>query len=488
MTNNPNIIFIFADDLGYGDVGRYNPESKVPTPNLDKLAKQGVSFTDAHAPATVCTPSRYSVMTGRMAFRAGFGDVFTGAGGPCLIEEGRLTLPGMLRDKGYTTACFGKWHIGLTFLDKDGEPICENGREPVKRIDYSRNIPDAPIHRGFDHFYGTACCCGTDYLYAFIDGDRVPLPPTGMLDKSALPKHPYSGDNRGGMAAPDFDIEELDQLFLSKSIAFMEDHVKNTPDKPFFLYHPTNAVHSPSFPSSKCRGKTDAGPHGDFIFEFDQVVGGIMDTLDRLGIADNTLLMVSSDNGPEVVSVYHMRKDYQHDGARPWRGLKRDNWEGGHRIPFIARWPEKIAADTKTDQTACLCDFMATCAALVGAQLPHNAAEDSFNMLPALLGEQPEDPPIRTHTLHQTVSLALGIRKGPWKYLDHRGSGGNNYEKTDKLQEYILPEKDPDAPGQLYNLDDDPGETTNLYSRHPERVKELKTQLDVYVESGRSRP
>jgi arylsulfatase A-like enzyme len=488
MTNTPNIIFIFADDLGYGDVGCYNRESKVPTPNLDKLAKQGVLFTDAHAPATVCTPSRYSVMTGRMAFRTGFAGVFTGAGGPCLIVEERLTLPGMLRDKGYTTACFGKWHIGLTFLDKDGEPICENGMEPVKRIDYSRNIPDAPIHRGFDHFYGTACCCGTDHLYAFIDGDRIPVPPTGMLDKSTLPKHPYSSDNRGGLAAPDFDIEELDQLFLSKSIAFMEEHVKTTPDKPFFLYHPTNAVHLPSFPSSKCRGKTDAGPHGDFIFEFDQVVGGIMDTLDRLGIADNTLLMVSSDNGPEVGSVYHMRKDYQHDGARPWRGVKRDNWEGGHRIPLIARWPEKIAADTKTDQTACLCDIMATCAALVGAQLPDNAAEDSFNMLPALLGEQPEEQPIRTHTLHQTIRLALSIRKGPWKYLDHQGSGGNDYEKSEKLQEYILPEKDPEAPGQLYNLDDDPGETTNLYSRHPERVKELKTQLDLYVESGKSRP
>ena len=485
---NPNIILILADDLGYGDVACYNPESKVPTPNLDRLSREGMSFTDAHAPSTVCTPSRYSVLTGRMAFRTGFAGVFTGAGGPCMIEEGRLTLPGMLRDKGYTTACFGKWHVGLSFLDGEGNPINENGFEPVQRIDYSRAIPDAPIHRGFDHFFGTACCSGTDFLYAFIDGDRIPVPPTGMLDKTPLPKHPYSRDNRDGMIAPGFEIQELDQLFLRKSVAFMEDHVRSNPDKPFFLYHPTNAVHLPSFASRGCRGKTDAGPHGDFIFEFDQVVGELLDTLDRLGIADNTLVMVSSDNGPEVTSVVNMRKDHQHDGARPWRGMKRDQWEGGHRIPFIARWPAKIAPNSRTDQTVCLCDIMATCAALVGVDLPHDAAEDSYNILPVLFGAQAEDQPIREYTLHQTISLALSIRRGPWKYLDHQGSGGNDYEKNTTLHPYVLPEKAPDAPGQLYNLDEDPGETTNLYFERPEIVEELRTQLHAYRDSGRSRP
>ena len=484
----PNIIFILADDLGYGDVACYNPESKVPTPNLDRLSREALTFTDAHAPATVCTPSRYSVLTGRMAFRTGISGVFSGAGGPCMIEEGRLTLPGMLRDKGYTTACFGKWHVGLSFPDKNGNPINKNGFEPVKRIDYSRAIPDAPIHRGFDHFFGTACCSGTDFLYTFIDGDRIPVPPTGELDKAPLPKHPYANDNRHGMIAPGFNIQELDQVFLGKSIMFIEEHVRNSPDKPFFLYHPTNAVHLPSFASGTCRGKTDAGPHGDFIFEFDHVVGELLNTVDRLGIADNTLVMVSSDNGPEVTSVVHMRKDYRHDGARPWRGLKRDQWEGGHRIPFIARWPGHILPDTQTDQTVCLCDIMATCAALVGSDLPHDAAEDSYNILPVLLGEQPEEQPIREHTLHQTICLALSIRKGPWKYLDHRGSSGNNYEKDEALHPYVLPEKAPDAPGQLYNLDEDPGETTNLYFDHPEIVEELRTQLHAYCDSGRSRP
>ena len=483
--DKPNIVFILADDLGYGDVACYNPESKVATANLDKLAKESMLFTDAHSPSTVCTPTRYSLLTGRMAFRTGFPGVFTGAGGPCLIEKTRLTLPGMLRGRGYSTACFGKWHVGLTFMDKAGDPINKNGLAAVKRIDYSCPIPDAPIHRGFDHFFGTACCPTTDFLYAFIDGDRIPVPPTGLLDRSPLPKHPYSRDNRIGMIAPDFDLEEVDMLFLKKSVEFMENHAKNSPDKPFFLFHSTQGVHLPSFPGDAFKGKTNAGPHGDFIFELDHVVGELLKALDRLGLADNTLVMVSSDNGPEVTSVVNMRKDHQHDGARPWRGMKRDQWEGGHRVPFIARWPGKIKAGSISDQTICLTDVMATCAAVAGAQLPNDAAEDSYNILPVLLGKQ--DKPVRRYTLHQTIKLELAIRRGPWKYLDHKGSGGNSYSR-EHLAPYALPDTAPEAPAQLYNLDSDPGETTNLYYKHPEIVKELKTQLDAYRQSGRSAP
>ena len=483
----PNIVFILADDLGYGDVACYNPQSKVPTPNLDKLTREGMLFTDAHSPSTVCTPTRYSLLTGRMAFRTGMSGVFTGAGGPCLIEKERLTLPGMLRSRGYTTACFGKWHIGLTFMDKAGRPINKNGLAAVKRIDYARPIPDAPIHRGFDHFFGTACCPTTDFLYAFIDGDRIPVPPTGLLDRTGLPKHPYSRDNRVGMIAPDFDLEEVDMLFLRKSLEFMENHAKNSPGKPFFLFHSTQAVHLPSFPGKAFKGKTDAGPHGDFIFELDYVVGELLKTLDRLGFADNTLLIVSSDNGPEVTSVVNMRKDHRHDGARPWRGMKRDQWEGGHRVPFIARWPGKIKAGSTTDQTVCLTDVMATCAAVAGAELPNDAAEDSFNILPVLLGKQGKNRPVRRYTLHQTIKLELAIRRGPWKYLDHKGSGGNNYARP-SLAPYALPDTAPEAPGQLYNLETDPGETTNLYNKHPGIVKELKTQLDTYRKTGRSAP
>jgi arylsulfatase A-like enzyme len=483
----PNILFILADDLGYGDVACYNPESKVPTPFLDKLASDGMRFTDAHSPSTVCTPSRYSLLTGRMAFRTGFPGVFTGAGGPCLIEETRLTLPQLLRKHGYATACIGKWHVGLTFMDEAGQPINENGLEAVQRIDYSRPIPDAPIHRGFDQFFGTACCPTTDYLYAFIEGDRIPVPPTGLLDREPLPDHPYSKDNRIGMIAPGFDLEEVDMLFLDKSKEFIQEHASSSPGKPFFLLHSTQAVHLPSFPGRDFKGKTQAGPHGDFIFEFDHIVGQLMKTIDSLGLAENTLVMVSSDNGPEVTSVIHMRKDYQHDGARPWRGMKRDQWEGGHRVPFIVRWPGKIQANSQTDQTVCLTDVMATCAEIVGAELPDNAAEDSYSILPVLLGEQPEDLPVRSHTLHQTITLELAIRHDLWKYLDHKGSGGNTY-KSEGLKPYVLPETAPDAPGQLYNLNEDPGETTNLYYEHPEIVNELKTRLDNLRDSGRSVP
>lgn len=482
----PNIVFILADDLGYGDVGCYNTECRVPTPNIDRLAGQGMRFTDAHSPSTVCTPARYSLLTGRMAFRTGMRGVFSGVGGPCMIEKGRLTLPQMLREKGYTTACFGKWHVGMTFFDKQGKAINKNGLEAVRRVDYSRRIPDAPIHRGFDHFFGTVCCPTTDWLYAFVDGDRIPVPPTGLLDRRPLPKHPYSRDCRRGLIAPGFDLEEVDMVFLDKSLKFLENHARTAPDKPFFLYHSTQAVHLPSFPGKDFKGKTKAGPHGDFIFEFDHIVGELMKALERHGFADNTLLMVSSDNGPEVTSVLNMRKDYQHDGARPWRGMKRDQWEGGHRVPLLARWPGKIAPGSTSDHTVCLSDVMATCAAVVGTDLPQQAAEDSYNILPTLLGKR-TDGPVRQYTLHQTISLALAIRRGPWKYLDHKGSGGNDYRQG-RLRRYALPDTAPDAPGQLYNLEKDPGETTNLYHKRPDIVKELKAKLEEFKKSGRSAP
>ena len=265
----------------------------------------------------------------------------------------------------------------------------------------------------------------TDWLYAFIDGDRIPVPPTGKIDKSSLPKHPYSRDCRPGLIAPDFPMEEVDLVFLRKSQRFLEDHVRKTPNKPFFLYHAAQAVHLPSFPAERFKGKTKAGPHGDFIFELDYVVGELMATLDKLGVADNTLVIFTSDNGPETLSVIHMRGDHDHDGARPWRGMKRDQWEGGHRVPFIVRWPGKVKPGATSDQLTSLTDVMATCAAIVDAQLPKDAAEDSFNMLPAYLGKDAE--PIRPYLLQQAFGGAryLAIRKGNWKYLDPPNRSGH---------------------------------------------------------------
>ena len=484
----PNVLLILADDLGYGDVGCYNPEAKAPTPNLDRLAAEGMRFTDAHSPSTVCTPTRYSLLTGRMAFRTGFRSVFVGVGGPCLIESERPTIATLLGRAGYATAMVGKWHVGLTFRDANGERVTDPGLDGVRRVDFSRAIPDAPVHRGFDSFFGTACCPTTDWLYAWIVDDRIPVPPdpAATRDRDRLPQHPYANDCRGGTIAPDFDLEQVDMVFLDRSRAFLRDHVANEPDRPFFLFHSMQAVHLPSFAAPGFHGATDAGPHGDFLFQMDWVVGELLRLLDELGVADDTLVVFCSDNGPEVPTVIHMRADHDHDGARPWRGMKRDNWEGGHRTPMLVRWPGTVAPSSVSDEPTCLTDWFRTLATIAGTDVPQDSGEDSFDLGPALRGES-HDATIRPYLLHQTISLALSIRRGKWKYLDHRGSGGNRYDRG-RLAPFALPETDPDAPGQLYDLEADPGETRNLYSEHPEVVAELKVLLEATKASGRSAP
>ncbi len=483
----PNVLLILADDLGYGDLGCFNATSEIPTPHLDRLADQGLRMTDAHSPCTVCTPTRYSLLTGQMAFRIPRGGrVFTGAGGPSLIAEGRLTLPQMLRSRGYATACVGKWHVGLTFHDAEGKPINEDGLEAVKRIDYSRRIDGGPLAVGFDSFFGTACCPTTDWLYAFIEGDRVVNAPTQQLDRSALPKHPYANDNRPGMVADDFDLERVDLTFLTRSQQFLRDHAASTPEKPFFLFHATQAVHLPSFPAPQFQGRSGKGPHGDFIVELDWIVGELMKTLEETGAADNTIVVFTSDNGPEVTSVVHMREDQGHDPARPWRGMKRDNWEGGHRVPFLVRWPGEIAAGASSDQLICLTDVMATLADVAGVSLPDEAAEDSASLLGVWRGEQQE--PVHDYVIHQGFGgdRYLAIRQGDWKLLAHQGSGGNTYDRHPRLKAYQLPDDAPQAAGQLYNLANDPDEAHNLYDAHPEQAAALERLLKESLASGRS--
>jgi len=279
----------------------------------------------------------------------------------------------------------------------------------------------------------------------------------------------------------------VDMVFLEKSREFLAHHVRDSPDRPFFLYHATQAVHLPSFAGKEFRGKTQTGPHGDFIHQFDWIVGELMRELGKHGLADNTIVIVSSDNGPEIASVINMRADHGHDGARPWRGIKRDSWEGGHRVPLLVRWPGRIEPGTTSDQLVCLTDVMATLAAITGSELPRDAAEDSFNLLSVLEGKATE--PVRPYLLTQAFSGAktLSIRRGDWKYLDHRGSGGNRYD-SGGLKHFALPESDPDAPAQLYDLTNDPGETRNLYSSEPGVVNELRTLLEQSRGSGRSRP
>ncbi len=488
----PNIVIVFADDLGYGDVGVYNPESKIPTPRIDQMAREGILFTDGHSPATVCSPSRFGLLAGALVYRTGRGvRAFQGTGGPSYLEQGRLTIGDMLQSKGYTTAIYGKWHLGLTWKDSNGNtPARNDGQAGVTNIDYGKStpIPDAPLHRGFNRSFVTPNCPTTDQLYVYIEGDRVPIPHAAVLDKSKLRRNKYTWDNDPGMTAPGYAFHRADLVFRDKTLDFIKNHRAKTPDKPFFVILSTQIAHSPAYTALEFVDSTKAGPQGDFIFTLDSIVGNLLDTLERLRIDENTLVIFTSDNGPETVQTIYMRDDYDHDSAYPWRGMKRDGWEGGHRVPFIARWPGMIPAGSVTDQMANVTDIMATVASVVGYTLPDDAAEDSYDLLPVLLGEQDENESVRPYNLTQSFRSEFQIRSGRWKLLDHKGSGGNNYDKKPTMKQYALPELDPDAPGQLYNLEEDPGETTNLYSKNPEKVKELKTLLRHAKNSGRSAP
>ncbi|MFM7922456.1 MAG: sulfatase-like hydrolase/transferase, partial [Planctomycetaceae bacterium] len=328
-------------------------------------------FTDAHSPATVCTPTRYGLLTGQMPFRIPRGGtVFTGAGGPSLLARNQLTLARLLQQHGYATWAVGKWHLGLTFRDAAGQPIHDGRPEAIQRIDFSRPVEGGPLEHGFQRFFGTACCPTTDWLYAFIDGDRIPVPPTMLLDKAGLPRHPYANDCRAGMIAADFPMQSVDQVFLERSRQLLEQHLEQHPEQPFFLYHATQAVHLPSFASSRFQGQSGAGPHGDFLLELDDLTGQLSEILERRGVLDRTLFIFTSDNGPEVDAVVQMRADHGHDGAAPWRGVKRDNWEGGHRVPLLIRWPGVVPAGGVTDQLVSLTDVLATVAEIVGAPVP----------------------------------------------------------------------------------------------------------------------
>lgn len=465
----PNIIFILADDLGYGDISCYNPSSKIPTPHLDTLAANGMQFMDAHSAATSCKPSRLSLMTGRHSFR------FPRVGG-CLIEEGRLTLPQMLKNQGYTTAAVGKWHVGLTFYKKETANKGKKGPlDGVRNIDFSRPIPDGPVNRGFDTFFGTACCPTTDYLYSYIVNDKIPNPPTK--------ESPKDHKGRLGMQSDDFDFDEVDMKFLEKSKKFLTNHAKSSPNTPFFLYHCMQAVHLPSLPSKDFKGKSQAGPHGDFLLEMDHIVGELMKTLKELDLYDNTLVIFSSDNGPETSTVSLMKRKYKHNGTHPWRGFKRESWEGGHRMPLIAHWPNHIKAASQSHQTISLVDIMATCASIVNVKLPNNAAEDSFDFKDVLLGND-DGSVVREYTM-QASNQGLSIRQGKWKYIE------NHEEKNTKGKRNKSSSQEDNplgSKGQLYNLEADPGETTNLYSKQPERVKHLSEKIIEIRAAGRSTP
>ncbi len=488
----PNIIIIYADDLGYGDLSCYNAKCAYKTPRLDQMAREGIRFTDSHSPSTICSPSRYGLFSGQQIFRSTGrgGGAFEGPGGPSYLKPGTLTIAQMLKTKGYRTGVFGKWHVGLTWYDKDGKRL-GGGFENSLLIDYEKSTPliDGPNERGFDESFITPNCPNTDPLYIYIENGMVPVPASQRHKRENVPNPggKWRWDNDEGWMAPGYKFVDADLLFYEKTREFITDHAKRASDQPFFAVLSTQIAHAPVLPAEEFYGKSQAGPRGDFVFELDALIGRVLDLVVSLKIDDNTLILFNSDNGAETVHVDWMRQDHQHDPSGGWRGMKRDGWEGGHRVPFIARWPAHIPAGQVSDQLTNTTDIFATLASVVGYQLREEDATDSYDMLPAMLGTQDKSKSIRPHMLTQSFRGEFQVRQGDWKYLDHTGSGGNNYQKG-LLKKYALVEKAPNATGQLYNLKDDPGETTNLYFENEAKRKELQILLQTLKESGRSAP
>lgn len=492
----PNIIFIMADDMGYGDLSCYGA-TKIQTPNMDRVAAEGVRFTDAHSSSAVCTPSRYSVLTGRycwrMARKRGVGGGFSLP----LIDPARMTVASLLKAHGYATAAIGKWHVGLGWQVKD-EYYCEGGLpheadlrfehglgltsmpsgktfdpeiwEDTDAVDYGKPIIGGPCALGFDYFFGIAGSLDMP-PYCFIENDRT----VGIPN---VEKAPYNAQQKHGYMTPGWKDEEVDSHFACKAVSFLENHVNDAPDQPFFLYLTPSAPHRPCMPPEFMKGKSQAGPRGDMVMMVDWVVGQVLETLDRLKIGDNTLLIVTSDNGARPADVDG--NTYGHKSCGDLRGYKADIWDGGHREPFLARWPEKIQPGSVSGETICLSDFTATCAAIVGADVPHNAAEDSFNMLPALLNESLESP-VRRAIVHHSADGMFSIREGRWKLILGVGSGGFSEPKR------MIPASD-EPQGQLYDMATDFAETTNLWDAHPEIIERLTALLAQYQQTGRSRP
>ncbi len=480
----PHIVFILADDMGYGDVHCFNPDSPIPTPNMDRLARQGIRLTDAHSPSAVCTPTRYGILTGRYCWRTWLKRGVIGGYTPPLIEPHRTTVASLLKRHGYRTGCFGKWHLGLGWTRRNGfVGTWKNAKDhfrgswqdgdPAKGmdVDFTKPIHGGPTVLGFDYAFITAACSTIDGPFCFIENDHtVGIPDRPMpIDKS---KHPDFRP-RPGWTMPGFDLTQVDPTFTRKAVAFLQESRRRHPDRPCFVYLALSSPHAPWLPPDFVKGKSGLGPREDLVVLVDWCVGQVMAALERLGMAEDTLLIVTSDNGPREGTDGHRP-------AGPWRGLKSHIWEGGHRVPFIARWPGRIPAGATSDEPICLTDLLATCAAIVGDRLGDDEGPDSYNVLPALLGRK-GDRPIREAIVSHSVFGVFAIRQGPWKLiLDCPDSGG-----------WVRPRghgPKPGTPGQLYNLAEDPGERHNLYDAHPEIVARLRALLERYRRSGRSAP
>jgi len=467
--DRPNIVIILADDTGYGDVGCYNAGSKIPTPNIDGIAAEGMRFTDAHSPAALCTPTRYGLLTGRYYWRTPKKHSLVMPYEPPVIEPGRVTLASMLGARGYATACVGKWHLGLRYPAKPGAGERYTQREAD--VDFTRPLDGGPIELGFDYFFGTAGCSTSDSPYCFIEQDRtvgIPSVPS-TEDLHALPGF-YPG-----LMAPDWSETEVDATFVDKSVAFIDEHLRKSPGGPFFLYHALSAPHIPWLAPEFLKGSSAAGPRGDMNVLVDWCVGRIGDALAERGILDDTLLIFTSDNGPQA-------GENGHSSAGPYRGLKNSAFEGGHREPFVARWPGKIAAGSVCDEPLCLTDMMATLADITGGPMPDGAGEDSFSMSRALLGSggcDPARPAMIADTGGYSAKVAdFAIRRGKWKLIVPAPTSQEQVPK--RLRGGI----EPGSPPLLFDIHSDPAERDDVSGRHPSIVADLLSLLEKAKVTG----
>jgi len=478
----PNIVILYADDMGYGDLGVQNPESKIPTPNLDKLASEGMRFTDGHSSSGICTPSRYALLTGQYHWRK-FHDIVNSFGPPVFDEE-QLTMPEMLKEKGYATACIGKWHLGWNwnFIAEPSGTKVQWNRE-VKyylpnEIDWKKPITGGPLSNGFDYYFGDDVPNFPPYTW--IENDHVVTIPTLPLTETPETAE-GEWEARPGPMAEGWEMDKVMPALTQKVVEFIQN--RKGKDEPFFLYFPWTSPHAPIVPTKEFQGSTKAGGYGDYMHQSDWTAGQVLKALEENGFADNTIVIFTADNGPERYA-YDRIRNFQHKSTGDLRGLKRDTWEGGHRVPFVIKWPGVVEAGKVSNEIINQVDIMATLAEVVGFELPNEAAEDSYNLVPLLRGDS-EAVDIREATVQNTFEDRYAIRKGDWVLIDSKS--GEHSKVPDWFNEQFGYSEN-QFPGELYNLKDDISQKNNLYGENPGKVAELKALLEKYKKDGRSVP
>jgi len=474
--NKPNIIIFYADDMGFGDLAIQNPQSKIPTPNLDQLAKEGLLMTEAHSSSGVCTPSRYALLSGRYHWRD-FNDIVH-AMGESVFKENQVTLPRILNTNGYHTAAIGKWHLGWNWeairkKDFTQKVKAKHGKKeieiwPAQAYDWDKSIPNGPLSIGFDSYFGD----GTINFppYTWIENDKVTEAPTLTLQH---PKEDFALEGnwelRPGPAVKDWDFYKILPTVTHKAVTFIKNQEKA--EEPFFLYMAFPSPHAPIIPNEAFRGKSKAGPYGDFVYQTDDAVGQILDALKAINADDNTIVIFTSDNGSERYA-YDRIKNYDHDSSHPFRGVKRDVYEGGHHVPFIVKWPNHIKQGTKSNQLFSQIDLLNTLASITNSDLPKGFQHDSFNFSNVWLTNT--DAPVRETIVHNTWTSKYAIRKGDWLYINNKDGYHTRIPKWFEEGQRLKTAKDT---VQLFNLKDDIGQNTNLASQFPEKVKELAAAL-----------